>query len=231
MKKIFLLISIPFVITTALFAQKNSLSLQGGVAFAISEDLSEISKTLGYSYGFDYKRDLFELGGATFGLITDLKMTNFLLNSGYLTDGIYLQNNNLSGNKSYQELSMGLGMCVGHEIGRSGFFYEVDVELLGIYDMEPNFDFYTYVWEGELAYKIDGSLDANNTFTIGYNLGAKFYKMINNNFGIGLQVDWLECAPNVTTHITTKNPYVIDESTDKCNYKYLTTQLKVVRKF
>lgn len=229
MKKIILSVTLLIGICFASLAQKNTFSLQGGATFALSDDITDISKTIGYCYGFAYNRDLFEAGGATFGLIADMKMSSFLLaNDMYSYPYNFSINSNKSLGASYQEASIGLGLNVGHEIGKSGVFYEVNVECLGIYDMEPDF---TYVTIAEGGTWVEGFIWADSKFTIGYNFGAKLYKMFTNNSGLGLQVDWIECAPTSTTHNTIKVPYYYSEESGKCNLKYLCCQLKWVSKF
>lgn len=233
MKNIFLFISLSIFIPITSFAQKNMFSLQAGTAFTMSPDYNDFAKTLGYSYGFDYNRDLFEFGGAIFGVLADVKMTNFFMPSDAYSQGISIQidNNNRSCNQSYQELSVGLGLSVMSEIGRSGFFCGANVECLGIYHMEPNFDYFTYALIENDFYKITGSIWGDGAFTVGYNLGAKIYKMITDNLGLGLQVDWVEFAPTVTEYVTVNQPYTFESVEAEYKFKYLTTQLKIIHKF
>ncbi|MCQ2606484.1 MAG: hypothetical protein MJ204_08105 [Bacteroidales bacterium] len=226
MNKIFLFI-FSILISVSSLAQKGFVSIQGGGAFPISKDLKDFSKTMGYCYGLDGKYNLANFAGSAYGLIVDTKTSTFLLQPEKLYP-LYLENNN-NGKKSYQETSFGIGLSISREIGRSGFFYDVNIECLGIFDFEPNFNWFSYMADG--VTEIGGSMYNDNVFTIGYNFGIKLYKMITKNLGVGIQVDWLECAPNVTTYVTTNNPISLNTVTSKCNYQYITSQMKIIRAF
>jgi len=222
------------LISINVFSQKNNISLQGGVAMPSSSDMIEISKTIGYCTGVDYFRTLYseKKYKYTLGLIVDFKTALFRVADNFLIEG-NPYSANVTWGHSYREFSFGLGLSPQREIGNSGFFVGVNTELIGLYNIEPSVGFSTYIMDdyGNL-YSTLGDVQIDNGLSIGYDLGVSFYKMFFNNFGIGLQIDWLSSRRTTTTYTTITTPVFVQSQNDvKEKIDYLCGQLKCVYSF
>lgn len=220
------------LISINVFSQKNNISLQGGVAMPSSSDMIDISKIIGYSTGVDYVRTLYSEKKHTLGLIIDFKTALFRVADNFLIDGNPFSANVTWGH-SYREFSLGLGLSTQQEIGNSGFFVGANIELIGLYNVEPSVGFSTYIMDdyGNL-YSTLGDVQIDNGLSIGYDVGFSFYKMFSNNFGIGLQFDCLSSRRTTTTYTTITTPVFVQSQNDvKEKIDYLCGQLKCVYSF